>query len=159
MLCDSTSSRTPPGARLSHETASSSRPSRGSSNGRVQGFYARRAREEGHHGAETGSVTVRQRVSSDLLLKPQVHAVFLDGAWHEQTDELVFVGLGISEPAKSAPCSNARSDESKGISAAAGVVPRNEDESERTDVAEANRRGFLQRHLSVASVRLFINYA
>jgi hypothetical protein len=60
----------------------------------VQGFYARRAREEGHLGAKTGSVTVLQRVSSDLRLNPHIHAVFLDGAWYEQEDELVFVGLG-----------------------------------------------------------------
>jgi hypothetical protein len=29
-----------------------------------------------------------------LRLNPHVHAVFLDGAWHEEKDELVFVGLG-----------------------------------------------------------------
>ena len=60
----------------------------------VQEFYARRARQEGHLGAKTGSVTVLQRASSDMRLNPHVHAVFLDGAWHEQKDELVFGGLG-----------------------------------------------------------------
>jgi len=60
----------------------------------VQGFYARRAREGGQLGAKTGSVTVLQRTSSDLRLNPHVHSVFLDGVWHEQEDELVFVGLG-----------------------------------------------------------------
>ena len=34
----------------------------------LQGFYARRAREEGHLGSKTGSVTVLQRASSDLRL-------------------------------------------------------------------------------------------
>ena len=43
----------------------------------VQGFYAGRAREEGQLGAKTGSVTVLQRVSSDLRLNPHVHSVFL----------------------------------------------------------------------------------
>jgi len=60
----------------------------------VQGFYVRRAHEEGHLGAKTGCVSVLQRVSSDLRLNPHVHAVFLDGAWHEEEDELVFAGLG-----------------------------------------------------------------
>jgi hypothetical protein len=60
----------------------------------VGGFYAQRAWQEGHFGAKTGSVTVLQRASSDLRLNPHVHAVFLDGAWHKQKDELVFEGLG-----------------------------------------------------------------
>jgi len=60
----------------------------------VQGFYAGRAREEGHLGAKTGSVSVLQRTSSVLRLNPHVHAVLLDGAWHEQENELVFVALG-----------------------------------------------------------------
>jgi len=60
----------------------------------VQSFYARRARQEGHRGARTGSVAVLQRTSADLRLNPHVHAVFLDGAWHAQDDDLVFSGLG-----------------------------------------------------------------
>jgi hypothetical protein len=59
----------------------------------VQGFYAGRAREEGHLGGKTGSVTVVQRTSSDLRCNPHLHAVFLDGTW-EQQGELVFRGLG-----------------------------------------------------------------
>jgi hypothetical protein len=59
----------------------------------VQGFYAGRARQEGHFGAKTGSVTVLQRASSDLRLNPHLHGVFLDGAWHEQEGDLVFRGL------------------------------------------------------------------
>jgi hypothetical protein len=39
-------------------------------------------------------VTVLQRASSDLRRGPHLHAVFLDGAWHEEKDDLVFVGLG-----------------------------------------------------------------
>jgi len=35
-----------------------------------------------------------QRSSADLRLNPHIHAVFLDGAWHEQEDDLVFAGLG-----------------------------------------------------------------
>jgi hypothetical protein len=60
----------------------------------LQGFYARRARQEGHLGGRTGSVTVVQRVSSDLRLNPHLHGVFMDGAWHEQEGDLVFRGLG-----------------------------------------------------------------
>jgi len=60
----------------------------------VQSFYTRRARLEGHGGAKTGSVAVLQRSSADLRLNPHVHAVFLDGAWYEQGDELAFAGLG-----------------------------------------------------------------
>ncbi|MCL4819932.1 MAG: transposase zinc-binding domain-containing protein, partial [Vicinamibacteria bacterium] len=60
----------------------------------VQSFYAHRARLEGHGCAKTGSVAVLQRSSADLRLNPHVHAVFLDGAWYEQGDELAFAGLG-----------------------------------------------------------------
>ena len=60
----------------------------------VHGFYAHRARQEGHAGAKTGSVAVLQRTSADLRLNPHVHAVFLDGCWYEQGDELAFTGLG-----------------------------------------------------------------
>jgi hypothetical protein len=60
----------------------------------VQGFYARRAKEEGHLGGKTGSVTVLQRTSSDLRCNPHLHAVFLDGTCHEREGEIVFRGLG-----------------------------------------------------------------
>ena len=60
----------------------------------VQGFYARRARQQGIEDARTGAVTVLQRTSSDLRLNPHLHAVLLDGAWHEQGGALVFEGLG-----------------------------------------------------------------
>src|SRR5262249_6941222 len=33
------------------------------------------------------------RTSSDLRLNPHLHAVFLDGAFHEQDGEVVFEGL------------------------------------------------------------------
>ena len=85
----------------------------------VQGFYAHRARQEGHLGAKTGSVTVVQRTSSDLRLNPHLHAVFLDGAFYEQEGELVFRGSAISGRAKSAPCSIARSGVSRSIFAGA----------------------------------------
>ena len=49
---------------------------------------------EGAIGAKTGAVTVVQRTSSDLRLNPQLHAVFLDGAWHEQGGDLAWLGLG-----------------------------------------------------------------
>ena len=35
-----------------------------------------------------------QRTSSDLRLNPHLHAVVLEGAWHEQGGELAWVGLG-----------------------------------------------------------------
>jgi hypothetical protein len=60
----------------------------------VQAFYARRAAREGARGAKTGAITVVQRTSSDMRLNPHLHAVVLDGAWHEQGDALVFSGLG-----------------------------------------------------------------
>ena len=59
----------------------------------MHGFYARRARKEGHLGAKTGGVTILQRVSADLKLNQHLHAVVLDGTWHEQQGELVFQGL------------------------------------------------------------------
>ncbi|MCL4822299.1 MAG: transposase [Vicinamibacteria bacterium] len=40
---------------------------------------------------------LRRRLAAffaDLRLNPHVHAVFLDGAWYEQGDELAFAGLG-----------------------------------------------------------------
>ena len=85
----------------------------------LQGFYARRARQEGHPGGKTGSVTVVQRTSSDLRLNPHLHAVFLDGAWHEQEGSSSSGGLGISGRAKSATCSIARSGVSRSIFAGA----------------------------------------
>jgi hypothetical protein len=60
----------------------------------VQGFYAERAGRDGYPGGKTGCVTVVQRTSSDLRLNPHLHAVFLDGTWHEEGDELLFRGLG-----------------------------------------------------------------
>ncbi len=50
----------------------------------VQRFYAERA---GSKPAKTGAVTVVQRTSSDLRLKPHLHVVFLDGAYHEHEGE------------------------------------------------------------------------
>ena len=35
-----------------------------------------------------------QRTSSDLRLNPHLHLVVLDGAWHEDGDELAWEGLG-----------------------------------------------------------------
>ena len=60
----------------------------------VHAFYGSRAAEESAPGAKTGSITVVQRTSSDLRLNPHLHAVVLDGAWHEQDDELYWLGLG-----------------------------------------------------------------
>jgi hypothetical protein len=60
----------------------------------VQAFYAECAAREGAIGAKTGAVTVVQRTSSDLRLNPHLHAVFLDGAWHEGGGELTWQGLG-----------------------------------------------------------------
>jgi hypothetical protein len=60
----------------------------------VHCFYAERAAMEGASGAQTGSVTVVQRTLSDLRLAPHLHAVVLDGAWHEADAELRFEGLG-----------------------------------------------------------------
>jgi len=59
----------------------------------VQAFYVRRA-AQGAMGAKTGAVTAVQRTSSDLRLNPHLHTIALDGAWHEQGNELVFAGLG-----------------------------------------------------------------
>ncbi len=59
----------------------------------VQGFYARRAAPQEAQDGKTVAVTVVQRTSSDLRLNPHLHAVFLDGAFHEQDGELLFEGL------------------------------------------------------------------
>jgi len=47
----------------------------------VLGWYARKFRERGVAGGESGAFTVVQRVSSDLRLNPHYHAVFLDGVF------------------------------------------------------------------------------
>ncbi len=60
----------------------------------VQTFYAQRAEREGALGAKTGAVTSVQRTSSDMRLNPHLHAVFLDGAWYEESGELCWQGLG-----------------------------------------------------------------
>ena len=39
-------------------------------------------------------MTVVQRTCSDLRVNPHLHAVFLDGTWHEEEGGLVFRGLG-----------------------------------------------------------------
>ena len=59
----------------------------------VQAFYACRAAREDALSAQTGTVTVAQRTSSDLRLNPHLHLVALDGAWHEQGGELCWQGL------------------------------------------------------------------
>ena len=60
----------------------------------VQAFYVRRAAQAGAMGAKTGAITAVQRTSSDLRLNPHLHTIALDGAWHEQGNELAFAGLG-----------------------------------------------------------------
>ena len=60
----------------------------------VCAFYAERAVAKGSDGAKTGAVTVVQRTSSDLRLHPHLHVLFLDGAYHEQGDALVWEQLG-----------------------------------------------------------------
>jgi putative transposase/transposase-like zinc-binding protein len=60
----------------------------------VHAFYAERAAREGAIGAKTGAVTVVQRTSSDLRLNPHLHAVVLDGAWHDPGGGLTWQGLG-----------------------------------------------------------------
>jgi hypothetical protein len=47
----------------------------------VLGFYARKSRERGIRGGESGAFTVVQRTSSDLRLNPHYHSVFLDGVF------------------------------------------------------------------------------
>lgn len=56
----------------------------------VQAFYAKGASTRK---AKTGSITVVQRTSSDLRLNPHLHVLFLDGAYHEAGDELVWEQL------------------------------------------------------------------
>ena len=59
----------------------------------VHAFYTERAAREGALDEKTGAVTVVQRTSSDLRLNPHLHVVALDGAWHEQGNELCWQGL------------------------------------------------------------------
>lgn len=49
----------------------------------VLAFYRRRLAEEDGVKGQSGAVLVVQRTSSDLRLNPHVHAVFLDGVFHE----------------------------------------------------------------------------
>jgi hypothetical protein len=49
----------------------------------VHALYVERAAARGAPGAKTGAVTVVQRTSSDVRLKPHLHVVFLEGAYHE----------------------------------------------------------------------------
>jgi Putative transposase/Transposase zinc-binding domain len=49
-------------------------------------WYARKSREHGVAGGESGAFTVVQRVSSDLRLNPHYHAVFLDGVFAPSED-------------------------------------------------------------------------
>ena len=58
----------------------------------VQAFYVRRAALAGAKGAKTGAITAVQRASSDMRLNPHLHTIALDGAWHEQGNELVARG-------------------------------------------------------------------
>jgi hypothetical protein len=60
----------------------------------VHAFYAKRAAARGKPHARTGSVTLVQRTSSDLRLNPHLHVVFLDGAYHQDSGELVWQQLG-----------------------------------------------------------------
>ena len=50
----------------------------------VHTFYTKRAAALGAPGPKTGAVTVVQRTSSDLLLDPHLHVIFLDGSYREQ---------------------------------------------------------------------------
>jgi hypothetical protein len=56
----------------------------------VHAFYTKRDRARD---AKTGSITVVQRTSSDLRLNPHLHVIFLDGAYDEVGDELVWEQL------------------------------------------------------------------
>lgn len=57
----------------------------------VEELYAARAPKRP---AKTGAVTVVQRTSSDMRLNPHLHTVFLDGAYHEEGEALVWSELG-----------------------------------------------------------------
>jgi hypothetical protein len=61
----------------------------------VLGFYARKSRERGICGGESGAFTVVQRTSSDLRLNPHYHSAFLDGVFAPGEDaKLEFHPLG-----------------------------------------------------------------
>ena len=65
----------------------------------VLAFYGERAGSSegaapGKASAKSGAVTVVQRTSSDMRLNPHVHAVFLDGAYTEEANELEWHALG-----------------------------------------------------------------
>jgi hypothetical protein len=61
----------------------------------VLGFYARKSRELGVCGGESGAFTVVQRSSSDLRLNPHYHVVFLDGVFApDEEGKLEFHPLG-----------------------------------------------------------------
>jgi len=60
----------------------------------VHAFYAERAAAHGVQHAKTGSVTVVQRTSSDLRLNPHLHAVVLDGTYHQDGTALAWEELG-----------------------------------------------------------------
>jgi hypothetical protein len=63
--------------------------------GSVERFYSEREKRRGvRAAAKTGAVTVVQRTSSDLRLNPHLHVVFLDGAYHEDGDRLIWNELG-----------------------------------------------------------------
>lgn len=60
----------------------------------VLAFYRRRLAEEVGVARQSGAVLVVQRTSSELRLNPHVHAVFLDGVFHEDAQgEVVFHAL------------------------------------------------------------------
>lgn len=57
----------------------------------VEKLYARRCPAAN---GKTGAVTVVQRTSSDMRLNPHLHTVFLDGAYHEQSEGLAWDEIG-----------------------------------------------------------------
>ena len=59
----------------------------------VLGFYKRRMRDVYHIAGQSGSVTVMQRVSSDLRLNPHLHAIVLDGVFVPDSSTPVFYPL------------------------------------------------------------------
>jgi len=63
----------------------------------VRAFYRRRLGEEVGVRGQSGAVLVVQRTSSDLRLNPHVHAVLLDGVFHEVGGEQV-VWTNTSRP-------------------------------------------------------------
>jgi hypothetical protein len=61
----------------------------------VLGFYARKTRERGISGSQSGAFTVVQRTSSDLKCNPHYHTVFLDGVFAPaENTKLEFHPLG-----------------------------------------------------------------